>query len=187
MVKKTRREAEENSIDEAVDDLAADDEVASKSAGKREAKRLTDLAVSIASLPDAEFNNIELPDDLRAAMLDYRRFRAHGARKRQSLFLGKLMRKIDTEALAAALARIQGEDNASKFRHAQTERWREALLAEPDALTRYLDAHPNADRQAVRQAVAGVAKARDEDTRRARSRKLYRVLFEFEAEGDASV
>lgn len=168
--------------DAGFDDSA---ELVSKSAGKREAKALTDLAVAIASLPDAEFNSIELPDDLRAAMDDYRRFRAHGARKRQALYIGKLMRKIDTDALAQALERIQGEDNASRYRHAQTERWRDALLAESDALTRYLAAHPEADRQAVRQAVVAVAKAKDDDTRRNRSRKLYRLLYTFEEDGAA--
>lgn len=170
-----------NSADEHLEDHA---ELASKSAGKREAKALTELAVQIASLPDADFNRMELPDDLRAAMNDYRRFRAHGARKRQALYMGKLMRRIDTDELAQTLARIQGEDNVGKYRHAQAERWRDALLADPAKLTDYLDAHPGADRQAVRQAVAAVAKSKDDATRKSRARKLYRLLHEFEVGED---
>ncbi|MCR9278449.1 MAG: DUF615 domain-containing protein [Pseudomonadaceae bacterium] len=151
----------------------------SKSAGKREAKALRDLAVEIASMDDGDYKEIELPENLRAAMDDYRRFRSNGARRRQALYMGKLMRELDVDDMVDAVARVKHSDGASVYRHHAAERWRDALLAgDSSALTEFLDEAPGTDRQALRRAIATVAKAKDEATRRARYRKLYQLIYQ---------
>ncbi len=154
-------------------------ELPSKSAGKREAKALRDLSVEIASMDDGDYKTIELPDDLRAAMDDYRRFRSNGARRRQALYMGKLMRDLEVDAMADAVARVKNSDGASRFRHHTSEQWRDKLLSEGStALTTFLDEYPETDRQALRQAIATIAKAKDEATHKARYRKLYQLIYQ---------
>ena len=51
-----------------------------------------------------------LPDDVRDAVIDGRRITAHGARVRQRLYIGKLLRRIDVEPVRAALARRADAD-----------------------------------------------------------------------------
>lgn len=151
----------------------------SKSAGKREAKALRDLAVEIASMDDGDYSEIELPEDLRAAMDNYRRFRSNGARRRQALYMGKLMRGLDVDDMTDAVARVKHSDGASVYRHHTAERWRDDLLSDDsDALTNFLNENPATDRQALRQAIATVRKAKDEGTRKTRFRKLYQVIYQ---------
>lgn len=154
-------------------------ELPSKSAGKREAKSLRDLAVEIASMDEGDYTAIELPENLRSAMDDYRRFRSNGARRRQALYMGKLMRDLDVDDMIDAVARVQHSDSASRYRHHTAERWRDDLLSEgSQALTAFLDEYPDTDRQALRQAISTVAKAKDDATRKARYRKLYQLIYQ---------
>ena len=65
--------------------------------------RIVPLASALTQL--LELDALDLPDDLREAVLEGRRISAHGARVRQRLYIGKLLRRIDVEPILAALAR----------------------------------------------------------------------------------
>ena len=72
------------------------------------------------------------------------------ARRRQVQYVGKLMRYVDP---APIQARLDGWRSTSAGHTAQLhhiERWRERLLAEPDALALFIAEHPAADTQQLR-------------------------------------
>lgn len=120
---------------------------------------------------------LDLPDLLREALGACRTITAHGGRRRQLQYIGKLMRNIDVTPIEQALIALEGKDHASIAAQHRLQRWRERLLAEDDtALTDLLDEHPGADRQALRQLIAKARKERDAGKAPAAARALYRAL-----------
>src|SRR5687768_4065101 len=75
----------------------------SKSARKRESHALQDLGTALIALKDDLLAELPLPDILRDAILAARTMTSHGAQARQRQYIGKLMRKIDADAIRAAL------------------------------------------------------------------------------------
>lgn len=125
----------------------------SKSQRKRESTELQALGAELMELPDAAFAALPLPEDLREAMREYRRTRSHEGRRRQLQYVGKLMRTVDAEPLREALASARlGGARDSLLLH-QAETWREQLLADDEALTRWAREHPDSDLQHLRQLV----------------------------------
>jgi ribosome-associated protein len=112
------------------------DEPPSKSELKRQSRELQDLGWELVGLPAAELDALPLTDELRDAVATARRITSHGARVRQRLYLGKLLRQVEVEPIRTALAR-RGELDRQRIRHETSiERWRDRLLAdEPDAWT----------------------------------------------------
>ena len=86
------------------DPLDFDEELPSKSELKRQSRDLQDLGDELVALPPAEFDALPLPEDVRDAIVAARRITSHGARLRQKLYIGKLLRRIDVEPVREALA-----------------------------------------------------------------------------------
>ena len=113
-----------------------DVEPPSKSELKRQSRDLQDLGELLVALPTSELEALPLPDDVREAVMAGRRITSHGAKVRQRLYIGKLLRRIDPEPIRDALARRADLDRQRvKSEHA-IEQWRDRLLAdEPEAWT----------------------------------------------------
>jgi len=113
-----------------------DAEPPSKSELKRQSRDLQDLGWELVELPATELEALALPDDLREAVNEGRRITSHGARVRQRLYIGKLLRHIDVEPIRQALARRADNDRERIRKEHVIEQWRERLLAdEADAWT----------------------------------------------------
>jgi ribosome-associated protein len=159
------------------DDTHPDEpEVVSKSERKRQAHRIQALGEQLAALKPAQLRELDLPDRLLASILDYQRFPSHEARRRQMQFIGRLMRDYDVEPIQRALDTFHGQSAQAQYEFHQLEVWRERLLAEPEALTEYLSAHPDVDVQQLRHRIAQVQKAKDELQQRTAARALFRFL-----------
>jgi ribosome-associated protein len=149
----------------------------SKSELKRQDRGLRELGVALVELPPAELIALDLPEPLLDAVEACRRITSHGARLRQEMFIGKLLRKIDAEPIRAVLAR-RGEADRQRIRREHAlEEWRERLLAdEPSAWTELGSLVAATDlkqmRSLVRQARAEQAASRPP----AAARQLFRRL-----------
>ena len=75
----------------------------SKSQRKREAHELLDVARKLVAMPDSRLKTMPLDEDLRSEIEFARNIRAHGARKRQLMTVGKLLRNRDTDELLDAI------------------------------------------------------------------------------------
>jgi ribosome-associated protein len=148
----------------------------SKSERKRQAHRLQALGRRLTELTPAQLAELVLPDTLRTAVTDYQRFPSHGARRRQLQFIGRLMRDLDVAPIQQALDDLQGQSARARYEFHQLERWRERLLAEPEALTEFLDQHPETDAQQLRHRIDQVHKAKTEDQEKTAFRALFRFL-----------
>lgn len=154
-----------------------DVEALSKSARKRQAEALQDLGLALALLPNEQRRAVEMPEDLREAIEQYLKTRSHEARRRQLQFVGKLLRRVDAAPLLAAAERFQSGRSADAERLHTIERWRDALIADDEAVTRWIEEHPDTDIQQLRSLVrAARSEGAGQDSEQ-RQPKSYRLLF----------
>jgi ribosome-associated protein len=148
----------------------------SKSQRKRDVEALQNLGRELADLSKEQLRKMDLPEDLLVALLEYKRISSHGAMRRQMQFIGKVMRDVDAEPIVEQLAALRGESNAAKAEFHALERWRERLLADDEAVTQWLAAHPNADGQRLRQLIRNTKKEVEQGKPPKSSRELFRLL-----------
>jgi ribosome-associated protein len=159
-----------------------DNDEPSRSQRRREALDVLKLAQQLAELSDAQLAHLPLDDDLRAEIARTRAVTQQIARKRQTQFLAKQLRKrdeADVESIRAALE--HGRDHARRETAAlhRIEQWRERLIAEGDeALTDLLQQFPSADRQHLRQLARNARIEREQNKPLHAFHELFRTLRE---------
>ncbi len=156
-----------------------DDNLPSKSELKRQSRDLQDLGDELVGLPPADFDALPLPEDVRDAVAAARRITSHGARLRQRLFIGKLLRRIDVEPVREALARRGEIDRQRVLRERAVEQWRDRLLGDDAAAwTELAELVSGTDLQQLR-SLARQARAEQAASRPpATARQLFRRLRE---------
>lgn len=163
------------------EDEAADDEI-SKSQRKRDADAIRELGSRLTELGASELATIPVPDDVLAAIKEYQRIKAHGARKRQMGWLAKRLRNADVDAIDAALERIRQKARANTANLHLIENWRDRLLGDisdesaKQALTLFLDQYKGADRQQFRHLQAQALKERQTERPPAGARALFKAI-----------
>ena len=161
-----------------MDDHDIDDAPAppSKSQRKRESSALQDLGRALVKLPEDRVRRLDLPDTLRAAVLEAQRIQSHGALRRQMQYIGKLMRDVDADPIAGQLAELRGASDRTKAAFHALEHWRDRLLADDQALTDWLARHPECDIQRLRQLIRNARKEAAQGNPPRSSRALFRML-----------
>jgi ribosome-associated protein len=157
----------------------------SRSEKKRQSRGLQDLGWELVELPEAELAGMPLPDDVRDAVEVARRITSNGARARQRLYIGKLLRRIDTDPIRLALDRRGEMDRRRVLREKAVERWRDRLLA--DETSAWTEIGAMVDRTVLQQLRAMVRQARAEQSASrppAAARQLFRRLREILASHD---
>jgi ribosome-associated protein len=149
----------------------------SRSEKKRQSRGLQDLGWELVELPETELATMPLPDDVRDAVEVARRITSNGARARQRLYIGKLLRRIDTDPIRQALDRRGEIDRQRLLREKSVERWRDRLLT--DEASAWTEFGAIVDRAVLQQLRAMVRQARAEQSASrppAAARQLYRRL-----------
>lgn len=149
----------------------------SKTRRKAQMHALQDVGVALVELERRHFEaliaEVEVPERLREAIVEARGITAHGGRKRQLQYIGRLMRDIDPEPITRWLERLARGSQQDAAQLHLVERWRDRLLTETHALDELTAAHPTLDRPRLRMLIA---KAREERSRGAPPH-AYRDLF----------
>lgn len=125
----------------------------SKTKRKEAMLALQDLGEELVKLPASKLEKLDLPDELRRAVEDCRRFTKHGAIRRQLQYIGRLMRGVDEAPIARQLAAWRGESDEEKALLHRIERWRDRLIENDEALTLFLNEYPQADATQFRQLI----------------------------------
>lgn len=162
-------------VDEQDEDLGP-----SKSQKKRDSEAMQKLGQELARLPADQFERIDLPEDIREAIVEYQRMKSFGAMRRQMQLIGKLMRRLEANAVREAIDRATGESRAAVAAHHRAERAREAMLASDEALTAYVEQHPEVDVQRLRQLVRAARKEKEAAKPPKSARELYRFIHALE-------
>jgi ribosome-associated protein len=153
----------------------------SKTARKREAERLQLIGRKLTEMKPATLANIEMSAVLRQAITTHQRISSREGGRRQLQFIGKLMRKTDTQALEKQIADLEGQSNDTRAFFHQLEQWRDRLVKRPDAITDFINQYPAVDRQQLRQVVvkAGSSVPRAGESAGAVHKKALKNLFIF--------
>jgi ribosome-associated protein len=151
----------------------------SKSELKRQSRGLQDLGQELVELPASALAAIEMPDELREAVETGRRITSHGARVRQRLYIGKLLRNTDIEPIRRALAGRADLDRQRVQQEHVIEQWRGRLLADEAAAWTELGGMVAATDLTELRSLARQARAEDHGGRPpAAARRLFRRLRE---------
>jgi ribosome-associated protein len=154
----------------------------SKSQRKREAHELLDLAKQLVSMPESRLRNLPLDNDLRDEVNFARGIKAHGARKRQLMTVGKMLRNRDTTLLTDAVNNIDQKNRQMNARFHHVEAWRDKLIAGSDReLSELLEQNQEANVQILRQLIRNAKKEAQLNKPPAAARKLFKVLREMNA------
>jgi len=152
----------------------------SRSQRRREALDVLKLAQTLAELSDAQLAHLPLDDELRAEVVRTRAVTQQIARKRQSQYLAKQMRKLDDAELDAIRAALEHDGEHARRETAslhRVEQWRERLIDEGDAaLTELLQEFPSADRQHLRQLARNARVEREQNKPLHAFHELFRAL-----------
>ena len=153
----------------------------SRSQNRRDALDVLELAETLAGLSAAQLARLPIPDELMPHIRETQRITSYGARKRQTAFLAKQMRKRDDAEIDAIRDAMSKDGEAARRETAalhRVEALRDALLGfEGDAaMTALLAEHPHADRQHLRQLVRNAHEERKRNKPPHAFRELFREL-----------
>ena len=127
----------------------------------------------------------DISDKLIDALVEAKRITNFEGRRRQIQFIGKLMRKLPDETVAAMEAALEEQRKPSARETLalhQAEHWRDRLIADDGALTEWLQSDPQADVQQLRALIRQARKDAQGVTERPgeaqRHGKAYREIFQ---------
>jgi ribosome-associated protein len=148
----------------------------SKTKRKKEMHELQAIGAELVELPDAQLAQIDMPENLREAVLEAKRIKAHEGKRRQMQYIGRLMRDIDPAPIRERLDALSGQSAQEAARHKRLEQLREKLLADDTALTDFVTSHSGADLQELRTLIRNARREQKEGKPPRAYRELFRVL-----------
>ena len=159
----------------------------SKTDLKKYSDRLQELGESLLTLRADLMKRLDLSEKLVDAVTEAKRITNFEGRRRQMQFIGKLMRGLPQDTLAAVEAALDEQNKGSAkgtLSLHQAEQWRDQLIADDDALTRWLQLDTEADVQQLRALIrqarkdAQAPQAQEQPGEAVRHGKAYREIFQ---------
>jgi ribosome-associated protein len=153
-------------------------EEVSKTQLKQQMHELQALGELLVELPKDKLNQLELPESLRDAVLAARKITAHGGRRRQLQYIGKLMRTVDPQPIQTKIDQWNGNHAEETALLHRLENWRQRLIEDDGALAEFLTLHPGFDVQQLRTLIRNARKEAQQQKPPKSSRELFRTLRE---------
>lgn len=157
----------------------------SRSQVRRDALDVLKLAETLAALSPAQLARLPVPEHLLEEIQRTHAMTQHGARKRQTQYLAKHMRRLEEDEIAPIRLALDYDKQKSHRENATLQRLeiqRERLIAEGDpALDELMQEHPQADRQHLRQLIRQARSELERQKPPRASRELFRALRELHA------
>ena len=156
----------------------------SRTALKKASEQLQEVGEELLGARDEVLAALPLPEELKGAILDARGLSSFGAKRRQTKYVGKLVRRLDAEVLEEVRAALRVEHTQavadSQILH-RAEKWRDSLICNDDQLGQWIEEFPGSDVQQLRALIRQARK----DAQRAkpgaaqRQDRAYRQIFSF--------
>jgi len=155
----------------------------SKTKIKEAMHELQDLGAELVELSVGQLKRINLEEDLLAAVRECQKITSHGARRRQIMYIGKMLRNIDEEPIRAGLALIRGDSAAETARLHRLERMRTRLLEDEAVLSEIATAWPGVDLQHLRQLRRNALKEQEANKPPKNFRAIFQMLQDLDKNG----
>jgi ribosome-associated protein len=170
----TDKPLQENDLNPSTD---AETVIPSKTRRKQEAEKIKHLAMRLLDLSPSGLSRVPLDDSLRDEIREAGKMRSHGARKRQLLFIAKLLRRTDTTLVMEALDAMENDGRQATARQHRVEAWRDYLLDKGDeGLSRLLSDRHDVDIPALRALIRNARREEAGSRPPASRRALFRLL-----------
>jgi ribosome-associated protein len=159
----------------------------SKTDLKKYSDRLQQLGESLLTLRADLMQRLDLSEKLVDAVAEAKRITNFEGRRRQMQYIGKLMRGVDEDTLAAVEAALDEQNKGSAkgtLSLHQAEQWRDRLIADDEALTHWMQLDASADVQHLRALIrqarkdAQVTEPQERPGEAVRHGKAYREIFQ---------
>jgi ribosome-associated protein len=154
----------------------SDENLISKTRRKRQARDLQDLGAALTRLQEDQLARLDLPDELRQAVLACRSMTKHEAIRRQMQYIGRVMRALDAEPIAAQLEALHAPSHQQTALFHRAERWRTDIMADPAAAERFAQDYPEADAKRLLVLAAAATEERRAEAPPKRYRELFRLI-----------
>lgn len=148
----------------------------SKSQRKRDMHALQSLGERLCTLPATRLATLDLPEILTDAIALARKITAHEGRRRQMQYIGKLMRRVDADAIRAELDIDDDRHRAETAVMHAAERWRDALIDTPGRLGEFIERYPQAINRNLHTTLRGACAEQAKTQRGRHYRELYRDI-----------
>ena len=130
-------------------------------------------------MPESRLKRMPLDDDLREEIEFARSIRSNGARKRQMMTVGKMLRLRDTEELIDAVNDVAQKNRKENARFHHVETWRDKLIeGGNEVLSGFIEQYPSINAQTLRQLIRNADKEAKLGKPPSSSRKLFKLLRE---------
>jgi ribosome-associated protein len=149
----------------------------SKTELKQESIDLQLLGETLTTLSNDQLDQLDLPELMRDALEELHRVGKHEATRRHMQYIGKLMRDIDPAPIRAQLDRWEMGTRANKAAFKASERWRDRLIAEPEALTLFMAEQPTVNREKLNELLVRARLQAAKGEAPAASRQVFRVIY----------
>ncbi|MDO8050903.1 DUF615 domain-containing protein [Janthinobacterium sp. SUN211] len=153
----------------------------SKSELKRQMTVLQKLGEELVNEARDRVKRVPMPEDVRDAILECQQIKDHEGRRRQLQYVGKKMRTLDEDEVAAIQRTIDSWKGLSKADTANMhamERRRDKLLTDDKALTVLLSENPELDVQHLRTLIRNARKEQAENKPPKAYREIFQILKE---------
>ncbi len=149
----------------------------SRTKKKKEANDLKALGEQLVKLPAEQLDEMDLPGEIHDAADFAKTIKKRGALRRQMQYIGKLMRKYDTDPIREALRHIELGSYQKALAFKELENWRDELTAGNKALIETILAKcPDADRQQLSQLTRNARNEKLKNKPQKASKALFRYL-----------
>jgi len=156
----------------------------SKSELKRQMTALQKLGEELIAEPRDRVKRVPMPEDVRDAILECQLIKDHEGRRRQAQYVGKKMRSLEPDEIAAIQKMLDSWKGASKSETAALhaiERKRDKLLTDDKALTQLLEDNPELDAQQLRTLIRNARKEQAENKPPKAYREIFQILKQLQA------
>lgn len=148
----------------------------SRTKAKLEVEALQRLGERLIALSLEQIRTMDIPETLRKEVIFAKTITRHGAMRRQLQYIGSIMRDIDPETIVAAIDRLSMARSVAISRFKTMEKIRDDLMTgDASHIETFLDTHPQADRQRLRQLVRNA----NQEIETKKPPKSYRLLFKY--------
>lgn len=153
--------------------------IKSKSQLKRESMALQNLGIEILNLNLKQIYALNLPLDLEAALSHAKTLKSHEALRRQSQFIGKIMRDLDTENIKTQIKTLSTPKGLHHEGKAKALEWQTKLLSgDKNVLAEFIKNYLIEDIQSLRHLIQQSRKSSMKQNQSTSTKTLYQFICE---------
>ena len=148
----------------------------SKTQLKKQSKDITSFGHAITLLNQNQLEQLNLPSDINNAIEDYKKIKSLSAKKRQLLFIGRLLRSTDLHEAFIQYEAIKNHSQLANQQFHLVEQWRDKLIQSPDAITEFINQFPKTDVQQLRSLIKNSINEIEKNKPLKSSRSLFKII-----------